>query len=327
MPKVLYIGGSGEISFACVEAAVNAGQEVSVFNRGVRGEVLPAGVEHIVGDIHDDAAYTKLASRHFDTICQFIALTPATVNRDIEIFAGNCGQYLFVSSASAYQKPCTVDVITEQTPLENPFWEYSRLKASCESLLLRAHSAGTLPVTIVRPSHTYRTRLPGTCIPGDHMAWRMLQGKAVPIHDDGESLWTLTHADDFARAFIALCDNKSALGEAFNITRDSAYTWNEIVANVASVLECSVEVAHIATDTLIGYRADWLGPLKGDKANSVVFDNSKVASVVGGWQCEIGLLEGLRSAAKITLNKLAQGYSPDAELDALIDRIVAEHAG
>ena len=324
MPRVLYIGGSGEISLACVEAAVRAGHQLTVFNRGLRTEKLPAEVEQVIGDLHDDRLYANLASRNFDSICQFIALDPDTVNRDIETFTGHCGQYVFISSASAYQKPCQVDIITEETPLENPFWEYSRNKAASESVLFEAHAVGRLPVTIVRPSHTYRTRLPGTCMPGDHMAWRILNDRPIIVQDDGESLWTLTHSDDFARAFIRLCANERALGEAFNITCDSALSWNEIVALVGKVLAHPIEVAHVSTDKLVEYNAAFLGPLSGDKSNSVVFDNSKVRDAVGGWQCEISLEEGLQRAAIFTNNRLAQGYSPDERLDALIDRIVAE---
>ena len=324
MTRVLYIGGSGEISFACVEAAVRAGQQVTVFNRGIRGEKLPPEVERVSGDLNDDAAYGGLASRGFDTVCQFIGFHTDTVSRDIDAFAGRCGQYLFVSSASAYRKPWHSGIITETAPLDNPFWEYSRMKAACESLLLEAHAAGRLPVTIVRPSHTYRTRLPGACIPGDHTAWRILNDKPIVVHDDGRSLWTLTHAEDFARAFVKLCGNEHALGEAFHITCDASRSWSEIVDLVGKALAHTPRVVHAPTDRLVEYSEHWLGPLKGDKSNSLVFDNSKVREAAGGWRCEIGLEAGLENAATITLNRLADGYTPDERLDALIDRIVAD---
>lgn len=322
--RVLYIGGSGEISFACVEAAVRAGQQVTVFNRGIRGEKLPAKVEQVVGDLNDDAAYAELASREFDTVCQFIAFDTDTVSRDIDTFAGRCGQYVFVSSASAYRKPWRSGWITESTPLDNPFWEYSRLKAACEKLLFDAQVAGRLPVTVVRPSHTYRRRIPGTCVPGIHLAWRILNDKPVIVHDDGETLWTLTHADDFARAFAGLCGNERALGEAFHITSDGARCWSEIVDLVGNALAHSPRVLHVPTDRLIEYSGHWLGPLKGDKSNSLVFDNGKVRGATGDWRCEISLEAGLESAAKITRNQLADGYTPDERLDALIDQIVAD---
>lgn len=324
MSRVLYIGGSGEISFACVEAAVKAGQQVTVFNRGRSKETLPKEVEQIIGDMQDDSLYAELAARNFDTICQFIGLDTATIARDIEIFSGHCSQYVFVSSASAYLKPWQDGVITEDTPLDNPFWDYSRRKADCERLLFKAHAEDKLPVTIVRPSHTYRKRLPGTCIPGDYMAWRILNDKPIIVHDDGESLWTLTHADDFARAFVGLCGNERALGEAFHITSETAQSWNEIVALVSKALGHEVTAIHVSADKLIEYSELWRGPLKGDKSNSLVFDNSKVREAVGGWQCEVSLEEGLQKAATFTRNLLAQGYAPDERLDGMIDRIIAD---
>jgi len=323
--SVLYIGGTGEISQACVEEAVRAGQKVTVFNRGSRAEPLPEGVEHVVGDLKDDTAYAALADRRFDAVCQYLAFDPGAVQRDIDTFAGRCGQYVYISSASAYQKPCRDHVITEDTPLENPFWEYSRNKAACEKLLLEAHAAGTLPVTIVRPSHTHRTRFPGTFVGGDHWAWRIMQGKPVIAHGDGQALWTLTHSADYARAFVKLCGNDRALGEAFHITRDRGHTWHVIYAAMGRVLGQAPEVRHIASDVLVRYNPHWEGPLHGDKTNSVVFDNRKVSEAVGGWRCELSLDEGLERAGAFVKQRLADGYTPDAEQDALIDRIIADH--
>ena len=324
MTRVLYVGGSGEISYACVEASVRAGHQVTVFNRGHSAERIPAKVEHVIGDFQDDALYAELASRKFDTVCQFIAYDSETVRRDINTFTGYCGQYVFISSASAYQKPWHEGVIKETTPLDNPFWEYSRNKADCERELIQAHSEGKLPSTIIRPSHTYRKRLPGTCFPGDHLAWRILHDKPIIVHDDGESLWTLTHADDFARAFVGLCGNDRALDEAFHITCETAWSWNEIVSLIGKVLDHPIQVIHVPTDRLIEYSDLWCGPLKGDKSNSVMFDNSKVRAAVGEWQCEVSLEEGMQKAATFTRDRLAQGYAPDERLDALIDRIIAD---
>lgn len=326
MAKVLFIGGSGEISFACVEQAAQAGHQVTVFNRGLRNEKFPAGIEQVIGELEDDEQYANLASRKFDTVCQFIAFAPETVARDIEVFSGHCEQYIFISTASAYRKSTSVEKITEATPLDNPFWEYSRKKAACENLLMQAHSKGALPVTIVRPSHTYRLRVPGTCFPGDHLTWRVLNDKPIIVHDDGESLWTLTHAHDFARAFVALFANEKALGEAFTITRDSAYTWNEIVAAVSVALNKPIRSVHVPTDVLIGYSAAWEGPLQGDKANSVVFDNQKVSAAVGGWQCEIELAEGLQGAVAHTANQISAGFTPNQQLDILLDRVINDQS-
>ncbi|MDD9889179.1 MAG: NAD-dependent epimerase/dehydratase family protein [Gammaproteobacteria bacterium] len=326
MAKVLFVGGTGEISFACAEASVRAGHQVSVFNRGNSREVLPSGVELIIGDIANEAQYSALASRHFDTVCQFIAYDTSTVKRDIDSFAGNCNQYIFISTASAYQKPWHKGVITEETPLNNPFWEYSRIKAECEALLWRAHADKQFPVTIIRPSHTYRKRLPGTCFPGDHMAWRILHDRPIIVHDNGESLWTLTHADDFARAFVELFGNAGAIGEDFHITNDNAYSWNQIVKQVSMALGHSICPVHVPTDTLIEYSELWRGPLKGDKANSLVFDNSKLKTLIGDWHCTISLETGLAKASGYSKQLMADDYRPDKKLDSLIDRIVAKQS-
>jgi len=287
---------------------------------------LPEGVEQIVGDLNDDARYAELASKHFDVVCQFLAYAPERIVRDIDSFGGRCGQYIFISSASAYQKPCPVDVITEALPLDNPFWEYSRKKAACEVVLNEAAASGKFPVTIVRPSHTYRTRLPGTCQDGDHMIWRIRRGKPVIVHDHGESLWTLTHSDDFARAFVKLCLNDKALFETFHITCDQAHTWNEIVRLFGEAIGEVPQVVHVATDTLVAHNPTWLGPLKGDKANSAVFDNQKIRTATGGWRCAINLEQGFARAARFAEARLGANYQPNAALDALIDRLVEEQS-
>ncbi len=284
MIKVLYIGGTGEISYACLHEAVRAGQQVAVYNRGRSGAVLPDGVEQIVGDLNDDAAYAALGDRGFDVVCQYRVFGVEAAQRDIEVFAGKVKQYIFISSASAYQKPCRDHVITEDTPLENPFWEYSRKKAACETLLFAAHAAGTLPVTVVRPSHTHRTQFPGTFISGDHIAWRIVRGKPIIAHGDGQSLWTVTHAEDYARAFIKLCGLDTAVGQAYHITRDRGHTWDNILHAMGEAFGQQPDIRHVATDTLVRYKKAWEGPLLGDKTNSVVFDNTKVSAAVGGWR-------------------------------------------
>lgn len=322
--KVLYVGGSGEISQACVEQAQLLGHRVTVFNRGLRSETLPEGVEQVVGDIADDAIYARLAARNFDVVCQFLVYDPKMVQRDIEFFTGHCQQYIFISTASAYQKPCQNHIITESVPLDNPFWSYSRSKAACENLLLQAHDAGKLPVTIVRPSHTYRTRLPSTVIDGDHLAWRLVNNKPVILHGDGESLWTLTHATDFAKAFVKINCNVDALGEAVHITCSDGHTWNVIYGAVAKLLNKEPVICMVLSSTIVGYNAAWQGPLLGDKSNSVLFDNSKVRRLTGGWRCKVSLAEGLQQVWPHVLKRLEQGYQPDQKIDALIDRIIDE---
>ena len=324
MTRVLYIGGTGEISLACVEQAVAAGHHVSVFNRGNHTALLPEAVEVINGDLGDESSYLKLAKRKFDVVCQFLMFNPDAMQRDIEIFANQCEQYIFISSASAYEKPCRDPIITEATPLANPYWAYARKKAACEALLAKANASGTLAATIVRPSHTYRTRLPGTVIDGDHQAWRILQGKPVIVHGDGQSLWTLTHSADFARAFVRLCGNPKALGETFHITDSRAHTWDLILQLTADILGREAKILHVPTDNLVRYNADWSGPLRGDKSNSVVFDNAHIDVTVGGWQCEIPLREGLRLASMHVSKRLSSGYKPDPVIDELVDKILAE---
>jgi nucleoside-diphosphate-sugar epimerase len=323
--KVLYVGGTGEISYACAAASAAAGQAVSVFNRGRSDEALPAGVQRITGELND-ATYRGLGERSFDVVCQFVAYEPAQVERDLKIFGGRVGQYLFISTASAYQKPPTDWRITERTPLANSFWPYSQTKADMEGMLFRAHADGKLPVTVVRPSHTYRRRFPGTFVSGDDHVWRMLNGRPVIVHGDGTGLWTYTHASDFARPFVRLLGNPKALGEAFHVTRPDATTWNDIFRAVANSLGVERPAfVHVPTATIVKYNAEWAGPLWGDKAWPVQFDLPKVKSVVGEFSCEVGVEEGLAAVAA-HYRKRAAAYVPDEKLHALIDRIAREQA-
>ena len=322
--KVLYIGGTGQISAACVRRSVEVGQDVAVFNRGLSGEELPKGVRQITGDLSDDGAYAALGEERWDVVCQFLAYEPATVRRDVAVFGGRCGQYVFISSASAYQKPPSRTVITEETPLENPYWAYSRAKAEMEAFLMGRHEAGALPVPVVRPSHTHGTKFPGGIASGDDWAWRMLNGKPVILHGDGSSLWTLTYSTDFAAVFAGLLGNEEALGEAFHITRHmESFAWDEIFAAMGRALDAEPHIVHVPTDTLIRYKADWAGPLLGDKTWSVLFDNSKVMAVAGEFECRVGLDEGMRLAAE-HYRRRAGAYRPDPQRHALLDRIALE---
>lgn len=320
--KVLYIGGTGEISQACVAQSVTIGHQVTVFNRGHREDKLPDTAEQLVGDLRDNEAYASLADRDFDVVCQFLAFDTSTVQRDIDLFSGHCRQYVFISTASAYQKPLDGHVVTENTPLENPFWAYSRKKAACEALL--AECSDKLPATIVRPSHTYRTRFPSPVIDGDHLAWRILNNKPVPVPDDGESLWTVTHSEDFARAFTELLGRAEAVDTGFHITNEVAHSWNDIVNAVGTTLGRQPVIHHAATDTLVGYKPEWEGPLFGDKSNSMQFDNSRIRSAIGPWVCEISLQHGLDLVNEYVHARLSAGYTPDGTLDELVDRIVAD---
>jgi nucleoside-diphosphate-sugar epimerase len=321
--KVLFIGGTGQISLTAVGEAVAAGHEVSIFNRGQTAEEVPKGVAVIHGDMADDAAYRRLADGKFDVICQFLVFTPAEMRRDITHFAGKTGQYIFISSASAYQKPVRHYLITEKTPLENPYWEYSRNKASCEKLL--REQAG-LPFTTVRPSHTVRTRLPTSIGGPEVVGSRMLRGLPVIVAGDGMALWTLTRARDFSVPFVRLFGKKAAIGDDFHITADRGHNWDAIYAAIAAGLGVKAEIVHVPSDTLIRYRPDWEGGLLGDKAWSVLFDNSKVKRVAGAFTCAEDLETILEEPiAHFKANVRAIGPQPQ-ELDPLFDRIAAEQS-
>jgi nucleoside-diphosphate-sugar epimerase len=317
--RVLYIGGTGEISFDCIHESVRLGHDVTVFNRGHHNEGLPAACRFLKGDVEDDAAYGRLAAEGFDAVCQFRLFRPAAIDRDLALFAGHCGQYVFISSASAYRKPVRGLPITEAMPLENPYWQYSRDKAEMEA---RLGAQDMLPYTIVRPSHTYRARMPTPM--GTIEVSRMLRGKPVVLHGDGESLWTVTHAEDFARPFARLLGNPGALGEVFHITGDRTWSWNEIFEAIAAALSVGRWTpVHVASDTLVRYNREWEGPLHGDKSASVRFDNRKVKAVVGEFDCPIDPWHGMQM--------VADRYPPSADdfdpvLDQLLDRIVADQA-
>lgn len=323
--KVLYIGGTGEISYACLLESLKLGHEVTVLNRSQTEQALPAGVRQLSGDLDSDAAYASVDGEMFDSICQFFAFDLARVERDVRTFAGRTGQYLFISTASAYHKPIDrFERITELTPLTNPFWEYSQKKALAEAHLFEAHARGTLPVTVVRPSHTYRRRVPSALGTGDWTARRLLDNRKVIVHGDGTSLWTLTHASDFARPFAGLLGNPRALGEAFHITGDNVHTWDEIFAELGRALGVTPRLVHVASDTLVRYEPAWKGPLHGDKSPSTLFDNAKVRAVAGEFPTTVSLADGLAAAVREVRRRLERGSGQDPALDAKVDRIIAE---
>lgn len=320
MANVLFIGGTGQISYACVERAVAQGHQVSVFNRGSTGAVLPAGVTSIIGDLKGPQ-YRDLADQHFDVVCQFIAFTPDQVSQDIALFSGKVGQYVFISSASVYEKPARHYVITERTSAVNPFWTYSQNKIACEDLL---HQADTLAWTIIRPSHTVRTGLPTMMGEGDMIARRMLDGDPVIVAGDGSTPWTLTRAQDFAVPFVGLFGKAAALREIFHITSDLAHTWDAIYASIAAALGVTANIVHVPTDTLVRYRPDWEGPLRGDKSWTALFDNSKVKSVAGDFACASQLDVILADSMMHLKQRLGAAAVPKGELDTVLDRICAE---
>jgi len=322
-PRILYIGGTGTISAASVRRSVRLGHDVTVLNRGSARRPLPEGVREIVADVRDAAAVRgAIGGEDFDVVAEFLAFTPQHIQADLAQFEGHCGQYIFISSASAYQKPPQRLPITESTPLRNPFWQYSRDKIGCEDLLVEAYRERGFPITIVRPSHTYDERLLPTMGGWTDIA-RMRQGKPVVIHGDGTSLWTLTHSDDFAVAFTGLLGNPAAIGEAFTITGTHAPSWNQIygwLADAAGVPEA--EFVHVASDAIAAFSRD-LGPgLLGDKSHSVVFDSSKVTSLVPEFRTTITFDEGARRIVD-HFDAHPGEQKIDADRDALFDRLAA----
>ncbi|MFJ5861777.1 NAD-dependent epimerase/dehydratase family protein [Pseudarthrobacter sp. NPDC092439] len=294
--KVLFIGGSGIISAHCTRRAVEAGMNVYVLNRGTNGlREIPEAATRLRGDSRDPLSVQEaIGGLTFDVVVNWVNFTPDQVKQDIEIFRGRTGQYIFISSASAYQTPPTRLPVLESTPLRNPFWEYSRNKIACEEQLMDAYRADAFPVTIVRPSHTYDE----TMIPFDG-GWtvveRMRQGKPVIVPGDGTSLWTITHSKDFASGFTGLLGNASAVGEAVHITGQESPSWNQIysqVAAAAGVLE--PVLLHVASDAIAAADNEWGAALLGDKSNTMIFDNSKIRSLVPGFSATIPFSQGAR---------------------------------
>jgi nucleoside-diphosphate-sugar epimerase len=320
--SVLFVGGTGTISAACVTQAVESGKSVTVLNRGKSGErSIPRGVELIRGDIRSPESVSEaLSGREFDVVAEFLAFTPDHVETDLRLFEGRTGQYVFISSASAYQTPPSRLPITESTPLSNPFWQYSRDKIACENLLVDAYRERGFPATIVRPSHTYdRTALPtlGHWTDID----RMLRGEPVVVPGDGTSQWTLTHSSDFAVAFDGLLARPEALGEAFHITSDFAPTWNQIYSWLGAAAGVEPTLVHVASES-IAQVIPQLGPgLIGDKANSMVFDNSKVKSLVPEFRARVPYVRGAEESIEWILAH-PEHQIVDHELDAAFDRLV-----
>lgn len=294
--KILFIGGTGNISTSVSRMAVAAGHELNLLNRG-NSETLIEGAKYITSDIHDETKTAEiLRGYHWDCVVDWIAFTPDDIERDFRLFSGKTGQYIFISSASAYQKPPLTPVITETTPLSNPFWEYSRNKIACEEKLNQLNNENGFPVTIVRPSLTY-----DTVIPVPIGGWkeytvidRIKRGKKIIVHGDGTSLWTITHAEDFARGLLGLIGNKEALGEAFHITSDELLTWDQIYASIAEAVGSEPNIIHIASETLAKFKPELYGSLIGDKAYTTIFDNSKIKKFVPGFKAVIPFGEGIK---------------------------------
>jgi nucleoside-diphosphate-sugar epimerase len=294
--KVLFIGGTGFISSAVSRMAVAKGFELHHLNRGLR-QAPPSGVRRLVADIQKpDEVRAVLGRQTFDVVVDWIVYTPEHVERDLALFRGRLKQYIFISSASVYQKPPSHYLITESTPLHNPFWDYSRDKIACEERLLRAYREEGFPVTIVRPSLTYDHQLP-IAIGGwgcYTLADRLKRGAPIIVHGDGSSLWVVTHAEDFGRGLVGLLGNALAIGHAFHITSDEVLTWNQIYQTIAEALGVEAKMVHIASGAIARIAPRFTGSLLGDKAWSVVFDNTKIRTFVPGFQAVIPFREGVR---------------------------------
>ena len=328
--KILFIGGTGNISSACVALALRRGYEVTLLNRGIRpaSAPFPAPVKTIQGDRNDVALLREVAEGGgFDVVANFVGYKPEQIEGDIRAFAGQVAQYVFISSASAYQKPLNHYVITESTPLANPFWQYSRDKIACEEVLIAAYRSETLPITIVRPSYTYGETWIPSAIGGQGytVVDRMRTGRPIISHGDGQSLWVMTHNTDFALGFVGLFGKSAAIGEAFHITSDEALTWDQLYIQMGRAAGCQPELVHISSEFIAGLYPEMRGGLYGDKACSVVFDNSKVKRVVPEFHARVGWAEGVaRSIAWFDEDPDAR-HTVDDGANEMIDRLIAAH--
>ena len=329
--KLLFIGGTGLISSACSDLAVARGHELFILNRSVsRKYPLPEGATLLQADIHADEARlaSLLAGQHFDAVVDFIAYTVDDIERDLRLFRGRTDQFVFISSASAYQKPVRNYMITEETPLENPYWEYSQNKIACESRLMLAYQEEGFPVTIIRPSLTYGpTQIPFSVGSWQH-PWtiidRMKRGKKVIVPGDGTSLWVMTWNEDFAKGLIGLLGNPEALGEAFQITSDEVLTWEQIYLEAYQALGVAPNMVHIPSDLIAQYWPAAYGSLIGDKSNSVVFDNSKIKRFVPGFTCDMNWAEGLRRALA-WFESHPESQTIDQELNSIFDDLISSY--
>jgi nucleoside-diphosphate-sugar epimerase len=321
--KVLFIGGTGIISSACSRVAVEAGIQLFHLRRGKStSRQVPLAIKVLAGDIRDPgSARAALGKLSFDVVVDFIAFTPAHIAFDIELFRGRTGQYVFISSASAYQTPPRSLPVTESTPLDNPFWQYSRDKIACEEALLAAFRKDKLPFTVVRPSHTYdRTLFPFHG--GYTVVHRMRQGKPVVVHGDGTSLWTLTHHEDFARAFVGLLGHARAIGDLFHITSDEWLTWDQIHHLIADAAKTKASIVHLPSEVIAKHDREWGDSLLGDKTHSMIFDNSKVKRLVPGWEAKIPFSRGAEEImAYYDADPIRQVVDPafDATMDKLVE--------
>ena len=328
--RILLIGGTGTISSAITRQLAAEGHDLWLLNRGNRKDEVPENVKQVICDINDEPEVLRqIGDTMFDAVCEFIGFLPSQVERDIRLFRGRTRQYVYISSASAYNKPARSHIITEGTTLANPYWQYSRDKIACEALLMKEYRENGFPATIVRPSHTYCERGVPVSVHGPKGSWqvlkRMMEGKPVIVNGDGSSLWTLTWNEDFARGFIGLLGNPKALGEAFQIMSDEQLSWDQIYHCVANALGVEPKLYHVASDFLVATSPktwDFEGNLIGDKSVTVIFDCSKLKRAVPGFCATTPFHEGVRRCvAHILAHPELQ--TEDPEFDAWCDRVIA----
>jgi nucleoside-diphosphate-sugar epimerase len=309
--KILFIGGTGTISGAVTELATERGYDLSILNRGNKTENLPPNVRFIKGDIRDfDGIKEKLQGDRFDVVVNWIGYYPEQLQTDLNLFQTGLKQYIFISSASAYQKPPSHYRISESTPLANPFWKYAQEKIACERFLLNEYQQNRFPVTIVRPSHTYHQTIP-----------YIFNSKKVIVPGDGTSLWTLTHGRDFAKGFLGLLGNRESIGQAFHITSDEVLTWERILLTIAEAVGVTPRIIHLPSDLICAYSPDHYGSIMGDKSVSVVFDNRKIKKYVPDFEATIPFSEGIKqSLRRYQANPQLCGV--DEEFDQLTDDLI-----
>ncbi len=329
MKEALFIGGTGTISMAITRLiSKKEDWHLTLINRGNRKDEIPEGVDTITVDINDEEAVKKaLKGKKFDAVCDFIGFVPSQLERDYRIFNGITKQFMYISSASAYNKLPVDCVITEGTTLANPYWEYSRNKIACEEYLMNKYREEKFPVTIIRPSHTYDDRSVPLGVHGSNGSYqvikRMIEGKPVIIHGDGTSIWTMTYNEDFAVAFAGLMGNTHAIGEAFQITNDEKLTWNQIYKAIADALNVELKPYYVSSYFLaeVGKQYDFTGGLIGDKSNTVLFDNTKVKRAVPEFNPSIHFEDGIRKCLNNILSN-PQLQKEDPEFDAWCDKVI-----
>ena len=323
--RVLFIGGTGIISSACATRALSDGHDVHLMNRGTSSaRPVPAGARVLRADVRDvEAVREVLRGTDFDVVVNFVAFTPDQVRQDIGLFTGRTAQYVFISSASAYQTPPSHVPVIESTPLRNPFWEYSRQKIASEDALVQAYREHGFPMTIVRPSHTYdRTMVPFDG--GWTVVDRMRRGLEVVVPGDGTSLWTITHASDFAAGFAGLLGKASTLGEAFHLTSDEALTWNQIYEQMARAAGVRPRLVHVTSDAIAAGDPDLGAAMLGDKSHSMIFDNSKVRSVVPDFVARVPFSQGAREIVAWH-DADPSRRTVDRRVDALFDGLISTY--